>query len=189
MDQATLSGWITAAATGVTAVLTGTGGLAAWIVLRRERRREMPIVERAVRWEGERLWLVLAIRNRLPETIMLDRIEVTSPREATISPQFGSTVDALGGRTPSERGTKPHIMPGSLISPVGTARNEYTPGDTGYLNFPIWPPVSWSSGELWVALWISSKAGTIRSRRVRFRLRVEERPPPLDHSPTWRTAR
>jgi hypothetical protein len=160
--------WITAWATALTAILTGTGGLAAWLSLRRERQRELPIIERSARWSDDHVTVDVTIRNRLPETITLEEITVLAPRGATISSAYGPprSEDPWRGPGPPVRTTAKTLEKGSEIRPLGTPRGDFHGGDAGRVEFAIWPPASWKQGTLKVALRISSKAGTIRGRRA-----------------------
>lgn len=165
-EQHNLTGWITAIATGATAFLTGTGGLAAWLALRRERMRELPVVERSLRWEGDYLLLSLTVRNRLAETIVLDRIDVLSPSGATITLPTSPGDLPYHSPNPPIRGGTSRLSPGYHVDPHGRPQTRHQSGDTGYWSFAIWPAPSWRSGKVTVALRISSRADTIRNRRL-----------------------
>lgn len=157
--------WITAAATVATALLTGTGGFAAWLALSRERRKEMPILERSYTFDGEKLKLGMMLRNRLPEVVVLDSIEVLKPQGMTITDEHGPR-SSFGGPGAPLRGTRSKVDFGYQVQPLGAARSQISSGDSAYFNFTFWPPESWSGGEVKLALRISSKADTIRNRRV-----------------------
>lgn len=164
--------WITAGATALTAILTGTGGMAAWLALRRERRREMPVVERTFSWIDDHISVGLVVRNRLPESLILDSITVRHPRGATVSSQHGKAVNAYGEPGLPEPGDGPVMHCGYSVSPLGTQRGQVTAGDSAAWGFALWPPSGWRGGKVVIVLRISSKAETIRNRTIVIRSRV-----------------
>lgn len=167
--------WITAWATAITAILTGTGGLAAWLALRREQLREMPIVERTVHWDDGHLILKLTITNRLPETLILDSVEITRPRGTTISDSTGPG-DKAWSPGPPVPGVGPVLPCRFSINRAGSEGSQHSVGDIGYRGFSVWPPTGWSSGHLKIVLRVSSKAETIRNKRMVIKHRVPEAP-------------
>src|SRR5690242_11327226 len=74
--------WITALATAATAFAAGLTALFGWIGVRRDSRRQLPIVEADVRWNGsgEQVELMLIVRNLLYETLVLHSIAVVAPK-------------------------------------------------------------------------------------------------------------
>lgn len=168
--------WITATATVATAILTGTGGLAAWVVLLRERGKEMPIIERSFRWRDDHLLVSLVVRNRLHEAITLDSIKVIKPGGATINWPTGPS-DRAGDVGPPMAGDGPLLNVGYSAAPLGTPRPQhFGSGDTGFWSFSIWPEPSWSGGAIKLVLRISSKAETIRNRRVVIKSMIPAKP-------------
>lgn len=168
MAQNELANWITAASTALTAILTGTGGLAAWLVLRRDKLRELPVMERSIHAVDDHLLLALTVRNRLDETIKLDRIELRQPKDATISPPYSSIAGAApyGGPGPAVRGNERFLLPRYSVAAHGTRPSQHSTGDVAYWKFAIWPSPSWEGGKIVIVLRISSMAETIRNRRI-----------------------
>ena len=176
MAQNETAEWITAVATGATALLTGTGGLAAWLALRREQRRELPVIERSVEWRAGYLLVSLTVRNRLPETITLDRIDLRKPKLATITLGHSPTTDGYGNTGPPLRGGEDFLLVGYSVRPYGSSPSQISTGDTGHFQFAIWPHPSWVAGGVVMVLRISSKAETIRNRRIVIKSKVAADP-------------
>jgi len=67
-----LTDWITAGATAITAVATGVAGLVAYLALRRDSTKELPVVEAILKPAGksDALSLQAVIRNRIAETLV-----------------------------------------------------------------------------------------------------------------------
>lgn len=172
--------WITAGATALTAVLTGTGGFAAWLALNRERQREMPVVERSFTWKDDHLHLSLTVRNRLAETLVLDSIQIAFPRRSTVSSQHGKITDSYGNPGPPVPGERPLLECRHEVNAYGASRSNHSAGDTAYWSFALWPPAGWTGGRVVVVLRLSSKAETIRSRRIVIKGRVPTDPKTLD---------
>lgn len=158
--------WITAIATVATALLTGTGGVATWLALRREGRRQLPIIEFDLsrRATGEAL-VDLRIRNRLDETLVLTELAVVRPRGALASNRFVKTAD--GRRGEAVAGTASKLSLNVVIGPEED--RSHIPGfRPSYLQtFTLWPPERFLSGQsVELSLRFSSKALTIRDKRI-----------------------
>jgi len=167
--------WITAISTLVTAVLTGTGGLAAWLALRRESKRDLPIVEREMTWRDDHILLSLTFRNRTPETLILERVEVLWPRRSTISEPYGSREVPYGDPGPPQRGASRTMITREIIGPAGAIGGApHMPRETTYTSFAIWPPPGWRSGVVTVALRISSKADAMCNKRIVLKSRIAD---------------
>lgn len=158
--------WITAGATVLTAVLTGTGGVAAWLALRRERQKEMPVVERSFYWQDDHVLLALTVRNRLAETLVLNSIQIASPPRFTVSPPHSTSTNLYGDPGPPIRGERSLLECRHEVNAYGSLRSNHSTGDTAYWSFALWPPEGWQGGKVVVVLRMSSKAETIRSRRI-----------------------
>src|SRR5580700_8594103 len=70
-EHPSVTDWITAAATGATAIATTIAGFIAWLAFRRDSRNQLPIIEADFGFEWPYRVLNLIIRNRLPETIVV----------------------------------------------------------------------------------------------------------------------
>lgn len=167
--------WITAGATVITAILTGTGGVAAWLALRREREREMPVVERSLYWDKGHLILKLTVTNRLPETLTLDSVEIKRPRGTTISDETGPG-DKEWNPGPPIPGESSIMVCGHPVKRAGSVASQHSFGDTSYWGFSVWPPASWKAGVVKIVLRISSRAETIRNRRIVIKSKVPAAP-------------
>ena len=176
MTPTEMSGWITAAATVVTALLTGTGGWAAWLALRREQRRDLPIIERAARWNDNHVVISLVLRNRLPERIALDELRVFLPKGAGIGSAYGE-YDSYGNPSPPEKSAQLTYCPGYTVDPVGSPRRETSSGEALYCDFALWPPEGWTSGRIKIVARISTKSDTMHGKRMTVDSRVLEPPP------------
>lgn len=173
MSDATsaLPDWITAISTGITAVLTGLAGIAAVAGLRRDTKRQLPIIEPSFDWISDRLVRArILIRNRLPETIEITSVGIKKPRGSKIS--FG-TRQISGEKRQRWEPVPPefrNINTRLAISPIGSERLAtggvvFDYGESRTCDFYILPPPDWRSGKIVLVLRISSRALTIRDRR------------------------
>jgi len=156
-----ITDWLTTIATGVTAFAAGLGGLFAWRAYRRDTRHQLPIVELEFRDSSGNKLLRLLIRNRLPETIDVGTISIRAPRGATLH----RDISEKPSQTLSlDQDVGPY---GSTVDPI------YSPPDRGlisadtkridlYVNFPL----GWKSGNVAIDLLISSRALTLRDKRI-----------------------
>ncbi|MBX3476689.1 MAG: hypothetical protein KF910_03725 [Brevundimonas sp.] len=174
MNVPNLADWIIAAATVTTAILTGTGGIAAWLTLRREKIRDLPIIERVAEWRGDYISLRLICRNRLPETLTLDRLAIRKPRTFTISPPTDSGLVPFDP-DPPVRGTSSSMDTPHSVEARGTVRELARRSDTAHWAFAIWPTADWNGGPIVLELRLSSRAETLRNRRFRIKLRVPKK--------------
>jgi hypothetical protein len=177
-----LTDWVTAAATAITALLVGFSGFVAWLAYRRDKRRDLPVIEPCAIWEddkglGHYLHLRLIITNRLDETVILNTVSVRRPRGALVSAGMRVNTGYSGGTLAATRGSSDTVVLGETISSAGSAFLGAMDGhsiriDTAELSLYIFPPSTWLSGEVLIILRVSSKALTIRDKRMVIKSRV-----------------
>jgi hypothetical protein len=169
-----LSDWITAAATAATALFAAITGWAAMQAYRHEVKRDLPVVESDFRWstEGEigpHSRLRFTILNRLDETLVVQECEIKKPKRNTIS----TGIISSNGIVPS-RGVSQRIRLDYNVYRSGTLSSGPPGGgsvSSDLLPFLIFlsPPDDWHRGEIVTQLLISSKASTIRNKRIVIR--------------------
>jgi hypothetical protein len=149
-----LTDWITSGATVATAIATGFGGFAAWLLYRHERNKDLPIIEilNIRRDQDDELFVRVRIRNRLPEILIVNRLEVLCPRAATAS--LGHT-EAGGMRRPAIRPTSRRI----------DHEWEIEGAESYEIDLFVYPPEGWRSGQIALSLRVSTRSRTIRDRR------------------------
>jgi hypothetical protein len=111
--------WITAVSTGLTVILTGLARLAAVAALRRDTKRQQPIIEPKLRWSEGYIRASIIVRNRLPESIVITSAEVKKPRRAKIS----YSIRNVAGRTDAMEPVPPESKKIPLnidVAPIGT---------------------------------------------------------------------
>jgi hypothetical protein len=162
--------WITAVSTALTAILTGFAGFAAVVALRRDTKRQQPIVEPKLRWSEGYILASITVRNRLPESIIITSAEVKKPRRAKISYGRRNVSVPIGNSEP----IPPELQKIPLnidVAPIGTEPNRFdgilmSAGEARSCEFYIQPPAEWRGGNVRIDLRISSMALTIRDRRM-----------------------
>jgi len=171
-----LPNWITAVSTAITGIAAFLTGLFAWLSLRRDRRRDDPIIEANFEWGKSKhaglLGLRVVARNMGYETIVLDSIRVVRPSKMTICRE-----DYMSGRL--EYFPSPHrkLPLQWTIDPVGSERRvPLTWGDALPHQFYFTPPLGWSSGTVEIELRISSRTLSIRDRRITIKRHVTVAP-------------
>lgn len=80
--------------------------------------------------------------------------------------------EAMNPADPAPLGGKGRVVEAD----EGTAWSQHGGGDVGYFSFAVWPPASWNGGMLRADLRISSKADTIRDRRITISISTPARP-------------
>ena len=172
MDR--LPEWITAIATAATAVAASAAGFIAWVSLRRDAAALPPIIEVSWAWPHEErtIYVAMVFRNRLYETLIIDSIRVVQPKKTTIQSEVPN---GRGGTTtvPSTDTKREVKWP---IGALGTERSMTQPGAVTYHWFELKPPSTWDGGWLVLQLRISSKALTIRDRRITIKRHIPTTP-------------
>lgn len=160
LDSAGLSDWITAGATVATAIATAFGGLGAWFIYRRDKARDLPIIEANISWhENAYLEARILIRNRLSESILINDLEITQPKGATISEGQDGEL-----RSPKTRPTTRKV-PSEWEIPDPDSRTYLSSRPIFPIELFVYPPTGWQSGTVALTFRISSKTRTIRERR------------------------
>lgn len=152
-----LSDWITAAATAATALFAAITGWAAMQAYRREVKPDFPVVELDSKWsiEGEigpHIIIRFTILNRLDETLVVQECTIEKPKMVAISDGIISS----GGMLVPSRGVGQRI------------RLNYNVHRSETFSFALFlsPPEDWHHGEIVAQFLISSKASTIRNKRI-----------------------
>jgi len=188
MAQPSWTDYVTAIATAATALFAGLSGIAALIVLRRESRRLLPVIEPDFRWADEKdvgphIRTLILITNRLDETLVIDSVKLARPAGGTLSPGCPT---GYGGDTKAGRGHSPRLSLGRQIRPRGEPDSigRDSSGDWAQLMLYAFPPPQWSAGKVRLEIRISSKALTIRNRRIVIQRTV----PAMAASVRWASA-
>jgi hypothetical protein len=182
-DHPSIADWITAASTAATAIAAALAGWIAFAALRRDTKASLPTIETDIRWcaeaDGEQyILLEVLIRNPRWETIIIESAKVVAPRNATISDKFkyvnGTMVRQI-------RGDGSSIDMNVRVGSYGSESDLFSPGrpqrsDICRHEIYLLPPPDWSEGSMRVDLRISSKALTIRHKRIVIRRRIGARP-------------
>jgi hypothetical protein len=177
------SDWITAAATTATALV---GALAVWLALltyRREARKELPLVESDVSLGdapdiGRFVLARLVVKNRIDETLIVNRIAVLRPKGAVVSLGRQPQPPDHGGVFPA-RGESNAVSPARNVLPSETPFGRRSMSGAEFTLF-VCPPSAWTPAPLRIEVVMSSKASTIRDRRII----VKTRAPPAIASQT-----
>ncbi len=165
-EHPSVTDWITAAATGATAIAATIAGFIAWLAFRRDSKNLLPIIEADFQYEAPYWALNLVIRNRLPETIVVTSAKIKRPKGSLIS----KAVWSLTGGIEIKQPTLNRIDIDFEIAPFGATRVEI-PGarmyaDAQHIDLYLLAPVKWTSGIIVVDLRISSKSLTLRDKRM-----------------------
>lgn len=182
-----LTDWITAVSTAITAIAAAIAGAIAWRALIKDTRRSLPIVEADMKWvmvgSASCVELKVTIRNPLFETITWDSLQIERPRRSVFAKaRFANLTGYSGQETLVEltRGTLNNATINAELDPAGTIRSGPTGRDhkTDMLERTIylWPPETWDGGIVKVAFRLSGKALTIRDKRIARKSRISARP-------------
>lgn len=174
-DPSNIADWITAGSTAATAIVAAAGSLVACLAYRRDSRASFPVVEVDLdwsRWFSNILTLNLIVRNQLYETITLDSIRVKKPSQMT----FSKSVKKDDGSSEIEKGHSSRVTIGRTIAPIGIA-TEFPPGrmtrlDMDREEYYLSPPDGWNGGIVDIDLRISSRALTMRDKRIVIKRRI-----------------
>jgi hypothetical protein len=180
--EGSLPDWITATATGITAVAAGFAAFVAWLAFRRDARASLPVVEADLEWDidgaSSFVLVTLTIRNRLEETITLDSARVKRPDGTLISNKIVLGNDGRGIAV--KRGDAPFIKIEREIQPLGSPTESYFQiiqrTDVFQTELFLSPPNDWDGGWIRIDLRISSKALTIRDKRMVIKRRISPKP-------------
>ncbi len=174
-----LPDWITAGATVATALAATVAALAAWQTLRRETKSILPVIEPTLGWMhaswGRYIQVSFVVRNLLYETLIVEEIEVISPRGATVSIELQRSADVNARPSGIVPGTSNKVRPDWQVQPFGSETHPsllpsgfagQARADVRWDDIYILPPTNWSKGKVKIALLISSRAHTIHKKRV-----------------------
>lgn len=179
------SDWITAASTAATALFAAMTGWVGLLAYRQANRRLLPVVEPTLTWQedselGRFIYARLHLTNRLDETIIVERIRAVRPRRSLLSAgQRVTTPDARRILKPT-KGMGRSIFCSEQIASAGSEM-EFVPGHTArfdiqVLEFYIFPRRRWSKGVVRLQLRVSSKALTIRDKRMIVQSKIPPMP-------------
>ena len=177
-SKAGLTDWITSGATLATAVLAGVGAWISYVGYRWNREQMMPRVEPDFYW-GQDIDLGVFIKgdfwivNRLDETLEITSLSVKRPSQANIS--LGKYNIQQHAYLPV-KATRSQIECDYKIEEIGETHSIGGRSDRRCLIFYVFPPPKWLCGTIHVEIFFSSKALTIRNRRVVIKRRMAELP-------------
>jgi hypothetical protein len=183
-EHPSVTDWITAAATGATAIAATIAGFIAWLAFRHDLRNQLPIIEADFQYEAPYWALKLIIRNRLPETIVVTSATIRRPKGSLISTAVWSSMGGIEIKQP----TSNRIEIDFDIAPFGSTRVEI-PGarmyaDAQRVDLYLLVPVKWTSITIVVVdLRISSKSLTLRDKRMVIK-RFISAPPAIKIAPS-----
>jgi hypothetical protein len=181
-DHPSIADWITATSTALTAIAAGVAGFIAWLAFRRDTLNRLPIIETDIEFESQYRVLNLTITNRLPETIVVTSAIVRKPKGSLISAAFRfgqhGYVEVM---PPNSNEANLKVEVEAAGSSIQAIPGMGVVGDVKKLPLYILPPKGWMSGDLVVDLSISSKARTLRDKRIVIR-RFTAAPPPKENS-------
>ncbi len=180
MTTSSLPDWITAISTLATALATGVAGVIAWRAFVRDFVRSLPIVETDVKWveikSTQCLELTVTIRNQLYETIVFDSVRVDRPRHSA----FGLAKLGQQGEPIEITRSKSRLFAvNQAVRPAVTSITFFDRPqrlDVSTKKFYLFPPDDWGGGLLKLTVSLSSKALTIRDKRITIKRRISPRP-------------
>jgi hypothetical protein len=165
-----LTDWITAVATALTAVAAWVGGVFGYLAYRRDVSRQVPVIEATIKRNPNSkgvLTLIAVARNRMAETIVIDSVLATQPEGILIAksaPQF------------SIKDAKAELPLGFDVPPLGSIIHEAPfagmPDDASQFSLYLFTPEGWTDGVVEVEFRVSSRALTIRDKRIVIKRRV-----------------
>jgi hypothetical protein len=160
-EHPSITDWITAAATTATAFAAAIAGFIAWLAFQRDLKNQLPIIEPSFLFEEPYWVLNLIICNRTPETIVITSTRIRQPKKSLIARPM-LTADGIEIKPTSNRI--------NLNFEIGRFRVVAIPGEPTFnannLDLYLVLPSGWESGTLIVDLRISSKALTLRDKRM-----------------------
>lgn len=120
-----LTDWITAISTAITAIAAAVAGAIAWRALIKDARRSLPIVEADMKWvtagSVSCVELKVTIRNPLFETMTWDSLQIEQPRRSVFaSARFENRTNYAGQETLVEltRGTSNNAAINAEVDPA-----------------------------------------------------------------------
>lgn len=169
--------WITAASTLLTAAFMGA---ATW----RDRQRRLPVFEVYANWDpaGVYLDLSLVITNRLDETIEIYEARMRTPKEICITKPLryanGAEFDYSKEKFNNYTDIDILIGPAGSIARVSMIGSRIPPDrrDMGHIHLVGLPPEGWDGGLLEVEIALSSRGGSLRSKRVSANVQLHPKP-------------
>lgn len=175
MAEPSLTDWTTAISTAITGIFAAVAATVSIAAYRRDTRKGLPIVETHIARFGTApfgrfIEASVNITNRLDETLTIDAIIIREPKGATLSEgTIGLGAVGYGGLPEPAAGTSNQINPMRKIRPAGaySVRKGATEPTVAY-SLPLYValPDKWSGGRLTFCVFVSSKAETIRHKRI-----------------------
>jgi hypothetical protein len=175
LPNPSITDWLTSGATIATAI---GAGLAAWVTFLGYRlaiRRASPVIEPDIYWissadTGRCLQIHLTVKNRLDETLRLGRLSIKTPKGCLIS---------LGRWEPQGDNLFPARGDAAFLDLANAPRPDYREVGPNRESRPILfvcPPSGWAGGKFRAEVRISTKAFTIRDRRIAIQSVVQPDP-------------
>ena len=155
-----------------TVIATGATAIYQALEYRRRRQEADPIVEvKHYPLVNGQLVMALVLRNKLPETLVLTRIEVLRPRRAQISSHWINPPE--GDRVWDEFQMRAVDME-AVLAPVGTPPSHgvmrlVSPNESLRVETCIRPPVAWNGGDLLLLLTVCTRSAIPRERHIKVR--------------------
>ena len=172
-----LTDWITAVSTFGTMLVAGIAAWASLAMYWRAVSREMPIIEPDFTWKvdpqlGRCIHATLKIVNRLDETLTIISAAVAKPRAASVSMgEYRTDRSGYQSHFPTAS-SKRDIPLGWDVQPRGAFSQHFGARDITRRDLYIFPPESWRGGIVRITLTASTKALTIRDRRITIKRRL-----------------
>lgn len=182
MATPTWTDWVTAISTATTAMIAG---LAVWFGLLRDKRARLPVVEHDAEWRSlggeDYICFHVTVRNRLYEMINIRFARVSRPRGATLFDLSMIERDHSNRPARLPRSSSATLIINRDVRPIGDVPSRAADEgpfvasrvDVQFFDIYLRPPPHWSSGRTAIELRISSRASTIRDKRIIIRRRME----------------
>lgn len=166
------------AATIWVAAATSLTGFIAWRTWRQQQADREPVVEVRPYWEADgSLTARITVRNRLDESLVVERVRVEHPHGARLTTE--QTYEPGGSTVGFVRATTAEVRVDRNVAPAGTQPGTSTGGyqfegtsatETIMVNVQL--PESWPGGWLRIALRIASVSRRGRPRWVSRQQRI-----------------
>ncbi len=175
MSEPTWTDWVTAVSTAATGLFVAVGAWATIASSRRDSRRLLPVVEVSNIGGGgdidfgSFLTVQFRITNRIDETLIVEKIVIEAPRNSRISRGENRRVASGAYQTVPAKGETNFLLSPITVNETGAYSNGLGLTqrlDRRTLDAYVVPPKGWSSGTLKFGVFVSSKADTIRHKRI-----------------------
>jgi hypothetical protein len=174
---------INTVATVVVAVATSATAYLAWRAWRQQQADREPIVELRHHWDRDgSLLLLVTIRNRLDESMVVEEASVIRPRRALLTDERAR--DETGGEAGFLPAEKARIRLARYVAPVGTVPSTRSFGSTQFIGsganetiaMNVQFPHGWRGGPLKIALRIATVSLDVQRRWITIKRRIPARP-------------